>query len=545
MRRLLPLLAVAACASPSTDAADLSADRLLADIAVLADDSLLGRAPGTEGETRTVAFLSNAFAEAGLQPGNPDGSWTQAVELVGIESEPVATFRAGGRVLPMKWRDDFVAVSRRTSDVVEVPETEMLFVGYGVVAPEYDWNDYKDVDVRGKVVVMLVNDPAVPDPADPARLDSTMFRGEAMTYYGRWTYKYEIATEMGAAAVLVIHEDGPAGYPWEVVRGGWSGERMETRSADGNQGRVAVEGWISEPKVRELLTAAGEDFDSLKARAASRDFVPQPIAATAGFRIDQRLRDVSSRNVVGILPGSDESVRDEYVVFTAHWDHFGIGEPVDGDSIYNGARDNASGTAALIELARAFVAEGAPRRSIVFLAVTAEEQGLLGAKWYANHPLYPLEKTLANINVDVLNTWGATRDIVAIGYGNSSLDDVLGAVAAEAGRTVSPDPEPAKGFFYRSDHFEFAKQGVPALYTDEGTDYIDHPAGFGEERRNDWTANLYHKPADEVDPAWDLSGAIADLQLLYGVGRRVADGEVWPTWREGTEFKAIREASLR
>lgn len=545
MRRILPLLALVACTQPATDKpADLQADRLLADIAVLADDSLLGRAPGTAGETKTVAFLAAAFADAGLSPGNPDGSWTQDVDLVGIQSHPVATFTAGDRPFAMTWRDDFVAVSRRTVPSVQVDNSEMVFVGYGVVAPEFGWDDYKDVDVRGKTVLMLVNDPPVVDGADPSRLDSTMFRGEAMTYYGRWTYKYEIATEKGAAAVLVIHEDGPAGYPWEVVRGGWTGERMETRSPDGNLGRVAVEGWLSEPKVRDLLAAAGQDFDSLKSRAASRDFSPVALGATAGFTIAQELRDVRSKNVIGILTGSDETVRNEYIIYTAHWDHFGIGEPVDGDSIYNGARDNASGTAALIELARGFAAAGAPRRSIVFLAVTAEEQGLLGAKWYANNPLYPLHKTLANINVDVLNTWGPTRDIVVIGLGNSTIDEVLADAAAETGRTLVADPEPAKGFFYRSDHFEFAKQGVPALYTDEGVDFIDRPASFGEEKRAKWTADLYHKPADEIDSAWDLGGAIADLQLLYVVGRRIADGDGWPTWKDGTEFKAVRDRML-
>lgn len=548
MRRILPFLALAACAGPATEQAaqvDLQADRLLADISVLAADSLLGRAPGTEGETKTVAFLTAAFADAGLQPGNPDGSWIQGVDLVGITSTPTAAFSAGGRSFPMTWRDDFVAVSRRTVPTVAVAGSDIVFVGYGVVAPEYGWDDYKDVDVTGKTVLMLVGDPAVADPADPARLDSAMFRGDAMTYYGRWTYKYEIATEKGAAAVMVIHEDGPAGYPWEVVRGGWTGERMETRSADGNQGRVAVEGWVSEPRVRALLTAAGHDFDALKSSAATREFSPVAVNASASFSIAQQLRDVRSQNVIGLLPGSDPSVRDEYVIYTAHWDHFGIGEPVNGDSIYNGARDNASGTAALIELARAFTAAGAPRRSILFLAVTAEEQGLLGAKWYANNPLYPLSKTLANINVDVLNTWGETSDIVVIGLGNSTLDEVLKEVADQAGRTLAPDPDPAKGFFYRSDHFEFAKQGVPALYTDNGVNFVGKPAGYGEEMSAGWTAELYHKPGDEVDATWDLSGAIADLRLLYGVGRKVADGDTWPAWKDGTEFKAIREASLR
>jgi len=548
MRRLLPFLALLAACAPTPDAEpalDLSAERLLADISMLASDSFQGRAPGTVGEERTVAYLTAQFKAAGMEPGNPDGSWVQAVDLVGIKGTPMATFRVNGKTLPMVWKDDFVAVSRRVQPEVIVPPSELVFVGYGVVAPEYGWDDYKNVDVRGKTVVMLVNDPAVPDSADPSRLDAKFFRGDAMTYYGRWTYKYEIATEKGAAAVLIIHEDGPAGYPWEVVRGGWTGERMDTRTADNNASRVAVEGWITSASARALFAAAGDDFAHLKQLAVSRDFTPVALNGTASFQVAQDFREVRSANVVARLPGTDATLRNEHVVFTAHWDHFGVGEAVDGDSIYNGAADNATGTAALLELARAFKAAGAPKRSLLFVAVTAEEQGLLGSKWYANNPLYPLEKTLANINVDVLNTWGATSDLVVVGSGSTTLEDVLAAAAAEAGRTLAPDPEPSKGFFYRSDHFEFAKQGVPALYLDPGTKYIGKPEGYGAEKREAYTAKLYHKPADEVDPAWDLSGAIADLGLLYAVARHVADGTTWPTWKEGTEFKAVRERSLQ
>jgi Zn-dependent M28 family amino/carboxypeptidase len=542
---LVVALALVACSPDADRAPDLQADRLLADITVLSHDSLLGRAPGTPGEDKTVAFLEAQFAAAGLVPGNPDGTWTQVVDLVGITSTPIASITVAGRAVPLTWRDDYVAVSRRIAEQVVVEESELVFVGYGVVAPEYGWDDYKDVDVRGKTVVMLVNDPAVADSSNPGQLDATMFRGDAMTYYGRWTYKYEIATEKGAAAVLIVHEDGPAGYPWEVVRGGWGGERMETRPADGNAHRVAVEGWITTAKARELMQAAGQDFDGLKLAATSRDFQPVSLNGTAAFTIAQQLRDVRSRNVIGLLPGTDDSLRNEYVIYTAHWDHFGIGEPVNGDSIYNGARDNASGTAALIELARGFQHAGAPRRSILFLAVTSEEQGLLGAKWYAANPLYPLNRTLANINVDVLNAWGPTRDIVVIGMGNSTLDDVLAELAAPLGRTLVADLEPSKGFFYRSDHFEFAKKGVPALYVDEGNEYLNRPVGFARLKDSLWTADLYHKPDDEIDPEWDMAGAIADLQLLFEVGRRVANAEVWPAWKEGTEFKAVRERMLQ
>jgi len=546
MRRLLPFcLLAAACAQDTLQTPQLDGDRLLADITVLAHDSLLGRAPGTEGEAKTVAFLSAAFAAAGLEPGNPDGSWVQAVDLVGLTGTPAATISVGGRAIPLTHRDDYVAVSRHVVPQVRVTDSELVFVGYGVVAPEFGWDDYKDVDVRGKTIVMLVNDPAVPDPADSTRLDAAVFRGDAMTYYGRWTYKYEIAAARGAAGAIIIHEDGPAGYPWEVVRGGWSGERMDTRSADGNIGRAPIEGWITTPKARELLAAAGQDFDALKRAATRADFRPVPLGGTASFTIAQDMRNVRSSNVIARLPGSDPVLRDEVIIYTAHWDHFGIGEAMDGDSIYNGARDNASGTAALVELARAFVAGGAPKRSIVFLAVTAEEQGLLGSKWYADNPLYPLAKTLANINVDVLNAWGPTRDIVVVGSGSTTLEEILSDYAARYDRVTAPDPEPSKGFFYRSDHFEFAKQGVPALYVDEGTDYIGKPEGYGQQKRDDWTARLYHKAADEVDPTWDMVGAIADLRLLYHVGRHVADGDTWPVWKDGTEFKAVREASLR
>jgi len=416
-----------------------------------------------------------------------------------------------------------------------------------VVAPEYGWDDYKDVDVRGKTIVMLVNDPAVADPADPARLDSTMFRGNAMTYYGRWTYKYEIATEKGAAAAIIIHETGPAGYPWEVVSGSWgSRENIDVKSADGNAGRVAVESWIHSDVATSLFTGAGLNLDSLKALARTRDFRPVPLrGATASFDITNTFRDVQSRNVVAKLEGSDPALRDEYVIYTAHWDHLGTADGGEGDRIFNGALDNATGTAGLVQLAQAFTAlDTPPSRSILFLAVTAEESGLLGAKYYAENPLYPLDKTVANINMDGLNQWGPTRDIVVVGLGNSTLDDVLAEAAATRDRVLVADPEPEKGYFYRSDHFEFAKKGVPALYTDAGTEFVGKPEGYGKSKREEYVTIDYHKPSDEVKPEWDLSGAVADLGLLLSVGYRVANAPVWPTWKPGTEFKSIREAML-
>jgi Zn-dependent M28 family amino/carboxypeptidase len=393
---------------------------------------------------------------------------------------------------------------------------------------------------------MLVNDPPVPDPQDSSRLDSTMFRGAAMTYYGRWTYKYEQASARGAAAVLIVHETGPAGYPWEVVVGSRGRENIDIARENRNAGRVPIEGWIQLDKTRELFRAAGLDFDELHRLAATKEFRPVALNATARFRVQAALRQFSSRNVIAKLEGSDSALKDEYVIYTAHWDHLGRDTTRQGDQIFNGALDNASGTAGLLEIAKAFKNPGAaPRRSILFLAVTAEEKGLLGAKYYAENPLYPLNRTLANINMDGVNQWGKTTDITVIGLGNSTLDDVLRDLATPLGRTLRPDPEPEKGYFYRSDHFEFAKKGVPAFYTGDGIEYIGKPAGFGEEKRAEYLANDYHKVTDEIKPGWDFSGGVDDLRLLFEVGRKVADGATWPEWKPGTEFKAIREASLK
>ena len=400
----------------------------------------------------------------------------------------------------------------------------MVFVGYGVVAPEYGWDDYKGVDVRGKTIVMLVGDPAIPDLDNPKQLDPNMFKGRAMTYYGRWTYKYEIASEKGAAAAILVHETGPAGYPFSVVTGSWGRENFEIREQGENRQRVMVEGWVSLDKAKELCTAGGKDFDELKLAALGRDFRPVALGARANFAVENRLRDVQSRNVVARVAGSDPKLRDEYVIYTAHWDHLGRDPGLAGDQIFNGAADNASGTAALLELAEAYARlTPPPKRSILFLAVTAEEKGLLGAKYYATHPLYPLDKTLADINMDVINLWGRTRDIISVGKGQSTLDDVLEAAAAEHGRVVMGDAEPEKGFFYRSDHFEFAKQGVPALDPKGGMLYIGKPDDFGQRTHDEYTERDYHKVSDEVKPGWDLAGALEDLRLLFEVGLRVAD----------------------
>ena len=525
--------------------ASITADDLLRHTGRLADDAFEGRAPGTPGEEQTVAYLTGEFQRMGLRPGNPDGAWVQDVPLVGFTAAVTARVTSAGAPFPLTGGVDFVADTRRATAVVDVQDADIVFVGYGVVAPEYGWDDYKDVDVTGKTILMLVNDPAIPDPADSTRLDESMFRGTAMTYYGRWTYKYEIAAEKGAAAALVIHETGPAGYPFGVVGSGWGREAFDIASADGNMGSVAVRGWIRDEAVARLLAGSSLDFAQLKRDALAKEFRPVTLNAKAGFHIQNTLRNVQSRNVVAKLEGSDPILKDEYVIYTAHWDHLGRDPSLAGDQIFNGALDNASGTAALLELAEAAtLLDPAPSRSMLFLAVTAEEKGLLGAKYYAQNPLYPLAKTLANINMDGVNQWGRTSDIVVIGLGNSTLDDVLAEVATAEGRTLAPDPESEKGFFYRSDHFEFAKEGVPALYTDAGTRFPDKPDGWGQQKRDEYTANDYHQVTDEIKPDWDLTGAAEDLRLLFRVGVNVATTDVWPAWKPGTEFLAKRQAML-
>ncbi len=527
--------------------AALSGDNVLDHIKVLASDAFEGRGPGTPGEDKTVAYLVDQFRGLGLKPGNPDGRHVQDVPLVGFQATATAgAIRFPGATIDLKTADAWTAVSRRFVPETRVEGSDVVFVGYGVVAPEFGWDDYKGVDVRGKTIVMLINDPAVADPADPAKLDPAVFGGKAMTYYGRWTYKYEVAAEKGAAAALIVHEAGPAGYPYSVVVGSWGRENFDLPAPDDNAGRPAVEAWLALDTAKALLKAGGQDFDALKAAARRKDFRPVPLGAKADFRVSNKVRRIDSRNVVARLEGSDPALKGEHVVFTAHWDHLGRDPALSGDQVYNGAADNASGTAALLEIARGFARmTPAPKRSILFLAVTAEEKGLLGAKHYAEKPLYPLETTLADINMDVINLWGRTRDIVSVGLGNTTLDDLLIGAAKGQGRTVGGDPEPEKGSFYRSDHFEFAKQGVPALNAKGGIDYVGRPSDYGRARRDEYTQKDYHKVSDEVKPDWDLSGAVEDMQLLMDVGRDVAEGARYPEWKPGTEFRARREAMLK
>ncbi len=523
---------------PEAATAVLQEQRLLDEITMLASDSFLGRGPGTAGEDRTVAYLEQQFKAIGLEPGNPDGTYIQQVPLVGITPKPtpqlVLTKGSNKRVLAFK--TDVVAWTKHVADSASIANSEMVFVGYGVQAPEFEWDDYKGLDGAGKTLVMLVNDPPL--------ADSTQFGGKAMTYYGRWTYKYEQGMKHQAAAVLIVHETGPAGYPFAVVQGK-TGEQFDLVTPDKNLGRAPIEGWITLDQAKALFTMAGQDFDGLRAKASTRDFAPVPLGVSASMTIKNGLRTVQSRNMVAKITGSDPKLKDEYIVYTAHWDHFGIGDQINGDSIYNGALDNASGTAGMLQLARAFKAlPAAPKRSILFLAVTAEEQGLLGSQYYSVTPLYPLAKTLANINIDGLNLSGRTKDLTVIGLGASELDDYIRDAAAIQSRVIRPDPESEKGYYYRSDHFNFAKQGVPALYAEGGVDYIGQPADYGIKAREQYVAEDYHKPSDQVKPFWKLDGAVEDLRLLLTVGYWVAEADRFPEWRPGNEFRAAREKQL-
>jgi Zn-dependent M28 family amino/carboxypeptidase len=531
----------------SVPAARIDAPAILERIKVLSSDEYEGRAPGTKGEDLTVRYIEDEFKKLGLKPGNTEGTYLQKVPLVGITGTNTTplTVAKGAQKQTFKWSDEVVAWTKHVAQGASIQNSDVVFAGYGVVAPEYDWNDFKDVDVKGKTIIVLVNDPQVPDAADASKLDPKTFNGNAMTYYGRWTYKFEEGARKGAAGILIVHETGPAGYPFSVVQGNLR-EKFDLVTPDKNMGRAAIEGWITLDAAKKILRMGGQDFDALKKQALTRDFRPVPLNLKASIAIGNKMRTLDSRNVVAKLEGSDQNLKNEYVVYTAHWDHLGVGAPVDGDKIYNGALDNASGVAQLLEIARAFTqAQPQPKRSILFLMVTAEEQGLLGSQYYSVTPIYPLAKTLANINIDGINQWGRTKDITVVGMGASDLDDYLREAATQQGRTLRPDPEPEKGFYYRSDHFNFAKQGVPALYTDTGVEYIGKPPEYSKQKRDEYTEHDYHAPSDQVKPDWDLSGAVEDAQLLYAVGYRVANADKYPEWKPGNEFRAKREEMLR
>jgi Zn-dependent M28 family amino/carboxypeptidase len=503
----------------------------------LSADSMGGRAPASWGEERTVRYLQRKFEALGLQPGNGN-SWVQEVPLVSLTADPDmgAVIRGRGTVNRLQHAADFVAVTERVVEEVSLDRSGLVFVGYGIVAPEFDWNDYDGVDVTGKTVVVLVNDPGY------ATGDEALFNGRSMTYYGRWTYKYEEAARQGADGVLVIHQEGPAGYPWAVVEAGWSGPQFLLAEA-GDAPLTKMQGWISEETARTVFAQARLDFDARAAQAATREFTPYDMGLDLSLTLRNSIERSTSRNVLALLPGSTRP--EEVVIYTAHWDHLGTDPALGADSIYNGALDNASGTSGLVQVAGAFaVLKKRPARSVLFMAVTAEEQGLLGSAHYASQPVYPLDATVATINMDGLNIWGPTSDLTVVGYGMSELDDVLQAAAEAAGRTLAPDPEPEKGSYYRSDHFEFAKRGVPSLYPDAGVQDLEHGEEWARERREEYTRDHYHKPSDEYDPSWNLEGAVQDLRLMFAVGHALATGELWPNWRDGTEFKARRDEMM-
>ncbi len=512
----------------------VTVEGLRKDVQTLSSDAFLGRAPGSKGEEQTLAYLNASFAAFKLEPGGDGGTYLSKVPLIGAYSAAEGTFRAGSKQLKGNAPDDFVALHRKGRDDVKV-DADLVFVGYGIVAPEFGWDDFKDVDVKGKVLVMLVGDPPVADANDPQKLDDKVFGGRAMTYYGRWTYKYEIAAQKGAAGVLLVHEAGPAGYDYQVVKAGAMKEQLVL--ATDESPRADVEGWLSEPFARTLFKSAGQDFDKLKVRALQRDAKPLKLNARASLRVRSKVRKFDSHNVIGVLKGRDEQRAKEALVVTAHWDHLGYNDEK-GDRIYNGAIDNASGVASLLAIARALaILPDKPRRTVVFVASTAEESGLLGAKHYASAPYIPMEQTVANVNMDCMNLWGPARGIINIGQGSSSLDAWLEAEAKLQNRVVLADPEPEKGYFFRSDHLELMRKGVPALnFLHPGAEYEGLSSEQSAELRKAYVNENYHKVTDEAGPKLRYEGAVADVQLLTRVIVDVSESDAAPTWTPGGAF---------
>lgn len=502
----------------------------------LASDDFAGRAPGTVGEEKTVEYIKAQFARIGLQPGN-GSDWFQPVAMVETTADESATLdiNVGGATQVLKFGDDMVIGTRTGQPQVSIKDSQLVFVGYGVDAPEQDWNDYAGLDVKGKTVVMLVNDPGF------HAKDAKLFDGERMTYYGRWTYKFEEAARKGATGALIIHDTEGASYGWDVVKNSWSGPQYDLSAKDDPAPRVPAQGWISGAAADALFKAAGKDLATLRAAANKRGFKPVPLDATMSLELKSTTAEKISRNVVGLLPGSETP--DEAIVYMAHWDHLGTHEGESGDNIYNGAVDNATGVAGILEIAEAMrKAPTPPKRSVLFLAVTLEESGLLGSKYYVAHPVIPLDKTVAVINLDAMAPIGKARDITVVGSGSSELEDVLKPILAKQGRTIVGESNTAAGYYFRSDHFNFAKAGVPALYLDSGNDLLDGGNAAGDAAGKDYTENRYHKVGDQFDVAtWKLDGIMQDLEVAYSVGETLANGGQWPNWYEGSPFKAARD----
>jgi Zn-dependent M28 family amino/carboxypeptidase len=526
------LLAAAQTAAPAIDEATLRDH-----IATLASDEMGGRGPGSDGDRMARAYLVEQMKALGLEPGGADGSWEQPFDIVGITSKVPETwsFESGDQSLDLTFHDEFIASSGVQEDQASIDGAEVVFVGYGIEAPEFDWNDFSDVDVTGKVLLVLNNDPD---------WDPELFEGDRRLYYGRWDYKYEKAAEKGAVGAIIHHTRPSAGYPFSVVQSSWTGAQFELPATGAP--RLQVAAWTTESATRELVALGGFDLDELIESAKSRDFQPVPLGITTSLAVANDLERTQTANVLGKLPGSDADLADEHVIYGAHFDHLGIGEPdEDGDTIYNGALDNALGSAAVLAVAKAMKdLPRAPRRSTIFAFWAAEEQGLLGSEYFAQNPPMPPGKMAANVNLDGGNIWGETSDIVFVGYGKSSLDEVVRRWAGDQGRTVKPDQFPDRGFFYRSDQFNLAKIGVPAAYFDNGTDVIGKPPGWGVKKTEEWEAKDYHQPSDEIRDDWDLGGAIDDTRLSFWLGVKVANADRMPRWNPGDEFEAARKKAV-
>ncbi|MEH6789464.1 M28 family metallopeptidase [Parasphingorhabdus sp.] len=525
-------------AFPEIAAPELSVETMKSITEELSSDAYEGRAPGTAGEEKATKLISEKFAAAGLAPGNGE-SWFQDVPLVGITAKNMTplTISGGATDLSFAYGNEYVAASYREQPKVAVAESDVVFVGYGITAPERGWNDYAGVDVKGKTVLILVNDPDF----GTQSLEGE-FGGRAMTYYGRWTYKYEEAARQGAAAAIIIHDTDPAAYGWNVVESSWTGEQFYAQSANGGADQTKLNGWIQKDAAAKVFAAAGQDLTAQMAAAKKKGFKAVDLKLKASASLENDIKKTDSKNVVGILKGKTRP--DEYVIYTAHWDHLGRCKPAaDGDDICNGAVDNATGTAALVALAEAYVKAGAPDRSVIFLAVTAEESGLLGSKYYAENPIYPLSQTVGGVNMDAFAMAGPAKNVVVVGKGKSQLDGYLEAALKDDGRVAEAEPTPEKGFYYRSDHFSFAKLGVPMIYFEGGEDLVDGGREAGEAVSKDYTDNRYHGPKDEYDPDWDWTGVMGDLKIYYTVGRMLAMTEEWPNWNEGDEFRATRDKS--
>jgi Zn-dependent M28 family amino/carboxypeptidase len=517
-----------------TFSGELSKDDFAELVKTLSSDEFEGRAPGSPGGEMTVEYIKAQYERLGLEPGGDDGTYFQTVPMVETTADESTVLRmdVAGKASELKFGTDMVIGTRTGQPEVKVAGSDLVFVGYGVDAPELGWNDYAGLDVKGKTVVMLINDPGF------HAKDASLFEGERMTYYGRWTYKFEEAARKGAAAALIIHDTAGAAYGWDVVKNSWSGPQFDLRASDDPEPRLPAQGWLTGEAAKQLFADAGQDLDALYAAAGKRGFKPVPLDARVSFDLTSTTSEKSSRNVIGILRGSEAP--DEAIVYMAHWDHLGTHEG-EGDQIYNGAIDNATGVAGIIEIAEKFKADGQPKRSVAFVAVTLEESGLLGSKYQVAHPAFPLEKTVAVVNLDAMSVAGPSRDMVVVGQGNSELEDVLKTFTDAQQRTLVMEGNPAGGFYFRSDHFNYAKAGVPALYAKGGDDLVEGGKDAGAAYSKHYTDVAYHKPADEFDPSWNLDGVIQDLEALYGVGRTLADDGRWPNWYEGNAFKAARD----